>query len=428
MKKYLLFILITTFIFASNPLEKAKKYYQDKNYTKAYQILNKDYLNYLDKLDIQFLYAKSAYKTKHYKEAVAALQRILIYMPENIYARFELAKTYYTLHDYIESKSIFENLLKEDLSKNMQKAIIKYISNINDALINHKKIYFAASISAGLGYTFNINMASSADDFYVPAFGTYFQNISKKKSDAFHQESAFFNFIYKLNSLKHFYLQNRFNFYAKTYLNEKDYNVLIFNYTPVLSYYYKNFIINNELGIGDVFYSNEQYGYYCYYSPEIIYTPLKNLQTHLKFKIQKNNYKDNQNYYFVRLAGGINYKFWIFGISPKAFIQTDRKTTYKAIDNDKNIYYLNNDFSLNFSKTRYILSLSYKNTYFLDKDPLFQAKRKDRLYKIDLKKSSSLFWGINLITSLSFSKNFSNFTPYSYKQFTAEINLKKDFK
>ena len=426
MKKFI-FFLITTLTFAST-IKDAQKYYKENNYIKAYQILDKEYLNYLDKLDIQFLYAKSAYKTKHYKEAVAALQRILIYMPQNIYARFELAKNYYALHNYIESKSLFENLLKENISEDMRKAITSYLANINHYLTPHKKrVHFLASLSIGAGYNSNINLASSKNDFYVPVFNAYFKNILHEKSDFYHTENAFLNFIYELN-LENFYLQNRFSFYSKAYLNEKDYNILTFSYAPVISYYHKNFIINNEIGIGDVFYSNRQYGCYYYYSPEIIYRPFKYMQTNLKLKIQKNNYKNNQNYYFIRLSGGIDYKLWIFSIFPKAFIETDRKTNKKAIDIDRKIYYLNSDFSLNFSKSRYVLSLSYKNTDFLEKDPLFKDKRKDKFYQIEIKKSSSLFWGISLMTLLGFNKNNSNFDPYSYKQFVAEISLKKDFK
>jgi len=222
-------------------LKDAIRYYKNKEYDKAYKILNNRFLKNLDNIKLQYYLGRSAYKLGKFEEAISAYERVLILKPDNIRAKLEMAKTYFKIKKFDKSKKLFTEILKEKIPPQVKRNVKKYLTAIEKS---RKKSFLKAVAITGITYDSNVNNSPVDDQYYVPKLQTNLPNGVTDDSDYAHQEILMLNHLYDIGNPGDFIVKNNFLFFFKTMKKYSDKNVFFYSYSPALSYRQNRYLID----------------------------------------------------------------------------------------------------------------------------------------------------------------------------------------
>lgn len=404
--------------------EKAKLYYDKKEYKKSFELFKKLFFTNLENIEINYFLAKSAIRIKNYGMASAAYDRILIIEPEYNLIKFEQAKLLYITGNEKDAEVKLKKLLDEKkLSKKLKKLITEYIDFIND----NKKL-LDVSLSAMLGVNFHTNATSSPSDKYTLPNFTYLG----EQGEELVNDLNFFH-LYNLNISKKFLnnenvlFKNSFTYFDKIYKNEKDENFEYYSYKPSL-------LINDNTDIYSIGASFERYQPKVddgseYYNSFGISSFKYNKDYMIIANAQRYFYDedDKKDKNYTRYQTKVQFHD-IYGFKFSSLFTKDIKFKSTRTDIDKvyidSILSYNYDINKNFSIDP---SFRYKIMNYLNESIAFGSKRKDSLkeYRLDFRNN----FDKNFYTTfyISYLDNYSNHDEYRYDNLSLGILFVKRF-
>lgn len=170
-----------------------KAQFEAGNYEKAYDLLNKAFLENPTNLDISFLLGRAAFEKGDYEGALMAYERVLIMTPEANRVKLELARTNLKLG----SREMAKQYFREVLASNPPQQVMNKINAMLDAIAAGEKNHFFNGIFT-TSYNFDSNANGSPADSILYLFGTVPVTLAQdKKRDQYYGEQAILNHIYR---------------------------------------------------------------------------------------------------------------------------------------------------------------------------------------------------------------------------------------
>jgi len=215
------------------------KHFKNKEYEKAYILLNELFKKKTDDLNINFYLGRSAYETKRYHEAISSYERFLFEEPDNNRVKLEMARSLFMTNTYKESQKL---LLEVKNDPKMPKATLTVVNYYLKLIKQKEQKHFLNGVAiVGINYDSNINTRSKYDIYdnvYISSFNTYvdgLKNTVENEQAWYNQEIALINYKYKINDntniKQDFMIFNKDSFQSK--YNSTD--VVLLSYTPAIN-------------------------------------------------------------------------------------------------------------------------------------------------------------------------------------------------
>ena len=252
LKKYLFsFLILISFVHSANTVEynqsqtfvqnykNALNFFKEKDYNKAYILLNQLFQIKNNDININFYLGRSAYETTRYDESIRAYERFLFEQPDNNPVKLEMAKAFFMNKTYKESKKLLTEVKKDtQIPETILLTVNYYLKLIEE---KENKHFVNGAFIIGLNYDSNINSRSKYDtynDVYVSSFNVYLNGLENTVEDEkawYNQEIGLINYQYKIDDKKKikqdFLLFNKDSF--NSLYNKTD--VSLISYTPALN-------------------------------------------------------------------------------------------------------------------------------------------------------------------------------------------------
>lgn len=220
--KLIYFILLISSLVYANNLDKAMKFYEEKNYKKSYEI-SKDILkNSPANIQANIIFADSSLYLGSFHEALKSYERVLMQNKNDIYSRIQMARIYLLTNNKTMLDLEIENLQRRKLSNSQKKALLELKSNQNS---ENKINSIYGFVSIGLLHDSNKNNNIGNKNFYVPSINLNLKGNKKKKATAAVQNINL-NHNY---ANKNFFLNSSLNLYNKNYFDNKTNNLTMAN-------------------------------------------------------------------------------------------------------------------------------------------------------------------------------------------------------
>ena len=434
MRVFMRFVSVILFsvslLFAQTTLDDALKLFKQEKYEMAFDAFLELVENDLTSTELNLHLARTAFKIKKYSEAIAAYERILINHPNHNLAKLELARSYFLLKRYTLSSQLFNEVLKNNPPLQVKINISNYLKEIKN---KDKLSSLTGLIQIGANYDSNINGASNADTFYVPALGATFTNTSLDTHDWSHQEVVVLHHKLDTTKLWGFAIKNDFTIYSKNLQNFTDYNILYLSYAPTLAWQFDKLTVDFGISRDSMWYGGEYF--LENYAPftKLNYKTESQSNYMLLFKSITKTYQ--QDSFKTRNAKQqeltLSYQTRL-GKRTSLFLREVIQLERKISGTDANVDYNSYDTSLGFT---YILNprwrlntlLGYKNLKYLDKDAFFQQKHVQNRYTLKLGVTSLLTQSLSLDSSILGLQNDSTIETTNYERFAFAMNLIKKF-
>jgi tetratricopeptide (TPR) repeat protein len=435
MKSLFLSSLLSAFIIAHAALTpeetmsyaEAKKLYSAQSYKASYEILLNLYLSTLDDPEINFYLGRSAYEIGEYPMALAAFERVKDLDPNNIPNQLELAKTQYRVKLLDESKLQFEEILKApSLTKNVQKTVEYYLSSIAR---QQQRGFLFANAKAGFLYDSNVNYGASDDTYTLPGFGTFSAN--NPISDTAHEESMGLTYLYDIGHLGGAIVRNELSIYHRNYLDEDDYDMVLFSYYPAMIWNDQRSMYELIGGIDRFTLGNKSYYASYTLNPKWTYTLSPALRPILSFKAGTKKYFEFEDLdsKIGEIDLGLEYYPTSYSVLRTDIMGSRQiKNQGHRIDVDYNEYgisllYTHQIFPMNIIQLR----THIKKREYDDYSTLFQSYRTDTTWygSLNLIQRINKTFSAGLVTSCTNAN--STLSVYDYDKYTLSFNLSGRF-
>ena len=390
---------------------KAKKYFDDDQYEKSYEVLKKLFLKDFENEEISYALAKTAIKLKKYGIAEAAFERILIANPKNYKIKFEKAKLLYLTGNVNRAIYSLNNLLKEQIDLLTRKNINKYL----DFIKRNKKLFnIDATFLFSLNYSDNVNNAPN-NKYILPNFDYLGIQGDDKQSDGHHVELINLDFMNRFNTASSLILKNNFTYLKKSFFKQKDENFEYYSYKPSVFFKNKEYV----LYLGSSFSRfkpghnlSEDYfdalGFELGYYKKKYAIDLKEERFFYRNEDKKDkNYTRYQSRFRTFNKEGIN----LTTTFAKDISFKSQRTDINKISLESILSYtfkINN--SLSFEP-----AFRYKLINYEHESIAFNSRRKDRLKELSLLMSKKIDDSSNINLNIGYLDNGSNHEEYDYK-------------
>jgi tetratricopeptide (TPR) repeat protein len=155
---------------ADDILLRAKKLIDENKASQAYSLLAPLQSQRAGEPDYDYLLAVAALDSGKPAEAVFALERFLAVNPDHGPARLELARAYYMMGETKSSRSEFESVKRQAPPDQVNAAIQKYLSAIQQ-ISSDEATKFRAYAELSAGHDGNANSGASSNLIAIPVFG-----------------------------------------------------------------------------------------------------------------------------------------------------------------------------------------------------------------------------------------------------------------
>ena len=401
------------------------------DYQAAYAILGPLESDLSGDANYDYLLGVAAVESGNVTRGVFALERVLAQYPENTAARTEIAKAHFKLGDVSTSKAELAVVKEQKPSAEVAAEVDKILSAIDQAM--GLTTTFSAYLDFGFGHDSNVNSATNLSTVAAPGLGGTFivSNSAQQKSDSFISMAAGAAFRHplsanltvlgsiggnrRLNSS-----ENKFDVSSLDFSAGLEYKQLIDRFSVVAQA--NNFDVNAE--------SFRR-------SKGIVAQWQRNFDDHnqagLYTQISRLNYVGNSIRDADRYVLGGNWAHVFAGDkSPIVYVgpYVGREEALKSQANflSQDIYgvRLGGQVSIKPKLVAY-LSSGYEKRNADDNDPAFLKKRQDDQYDISLglRYVPARNWMIK--PQISYLRNDSDISFYSYERTRVSINAIHDF-
>lgn len=140
----------------------------------AYGLLDPHEYNYAGDADFDYLFGIAALETGHPERSRVALERLLLNNPELTGARLTLGRAYAALGDKVRARSQFQLVLAANPPQATRDLVAGYLAALDAETAPVPTTRAAAFVEGSIGRDSNINLATTADQVFVPLFGVNF--------------------------------------------------------------------------------------------------------------------------------------------------------------------------------------------------------------------------------------------------------------
>lgn len=411
----------------------ALDHFKNKDYEKAYTILNQLFQEKSDDNNINFYLGRSAYETKRYHESIIAYEGFLFEKPNNSRVKLEMARAYFMAGIIQESKRLFLEVKSDPKIPAVTLKIVNfYLKSIEDKKNKH---FVNGILMAGVLYDSNINSRSNYDTFNNVYFANQFIDITNTTEDAsnwYNQEVALVNYKYKLSDdqvIKQDVMLYNKDSFDSTYDTTK---VTLLSYTPALSVKY-----NEKLGIDYAIYTD----YLKYAGKDKLktfallpkftyrYNQKNNLSGYLKYQKKMDMQDDLKDTTYTEISTTLRHTYnKQISISSNIVIsdETAKDSSQTGIDFSN----IKGTLALNFIYKPTLIftpSLAYNVKQYDDIDSNYLVKEKNKLLKIGLSTTyiHSPKWIMQ--ANMDSTSQKSNINANEYDKYTFALNLIRTF-
>ncbi len=143
-------------------------------FTQAYALLDSHEVKYAGDADFDYLFGVAALESGHPARSRAALERLLLVNPELAGARLNLARAYAALGDKARARGEFQMVLAANPPQATRDAVARYLATLDSTAAAGPRNRIAGYLETAVGRDTNINLATGANEVYVPLFGINF--------------------------------------------------------------------------------------------------------------------------------------------------------------------------------------------------------------------------------------------------------------
>jgi len=432
MKKILVFILIfPIYILALDNNKNTKdalEAYKEKDFQTAFIILQKNYLNHLDSIELNFVLGRSAYETGNYETALAAFERVEMLDPISIRNKLELARTYFMLKMYEDAQLGFEEVLANpNIPDNLRENIEIYFAKVKKV---QQKSFTYATINLDWLYDSNVNYGTVNENYEISTGSLLGID---EESDTAIQALANITNIYDIGSKNGYAIKNRLTLFTKDYQDLNDYDIQYIGYTPSLLYKETKYLREIALDLGILRINDKQYLRTFGIIPKLEYSYSNTLKSISYFKLQKKDFAQKTHEDLDAKHFELGYTLQSI-LSPRSYIQgsiigtKENKDGGERIDVDYKEYKVNLTYAKQFN-TRYGAELyaEYRKRYYSDISSIFDSKRIDESRTIAGTLKAKIMKTLSTHIKGSYTRVGSNQDRFSYKKGTLTIGLNKTF-
>ncbi|MDX1352283.1 MAG: tetratricopeptide repeat protein [Thiomicrorhabdus sp.] len=430
------FLLLSALTLSQNSYAKQDPYvealllFKAQKYAQAYEQFSQLVQSDLSSYNYNFYLARSATLLNKFDEAISIYERILILYPNNTRSKLELGRLHFAQQSYALSKSYFEDALNDNVPKNVQKNIYRYLNKMNQ---QEKRSSWSATFIAGLGHDSNVNTTPDANAWFVPAFGTELDNADEVIENNFHQETLALKHRNHSREKYGFDIENELLLYSKSLMGESDYNIIFGQYKPTLIFPIGKHNLRTSLEYNYLHYGGEPYVESYGVSPNLQFNSASNQQITAKIKVLKKHYlqeeyKDKDAILSELSAQLVHRVNSNLTLRLHSALLNEQKVKGNLYDVDLNSfsvlfaanYRITNDWTIGGN-------INLRQISYLDKNPFFLDKREDVNKSLTLNLTKVLNKQFALQASYQRIFNQSNQEPYEYQKDLASINLITNF-
>jgi hypothetical protein len=151
-------------------LDRARALIQQKQYKQAYALLEPQEQARAGDVNYDYLFGIAAIDSGQLTRGVFALERVLAVNPNHAQARAEIARAYFLMGENRTARQEFQNVKASRPPAEVDATVDRFL-NALDARERSRHTGVTGYIELGLGHDSNINSATSATSFAIPAFG-----------------------------------------------------------------------------------------------------------------------------------------------------------------------------------------------------------------------------------------------------------------
>ena len=411
-------------------LEKAKaiKFYKQKDYDKAYDVLSEIYMSELGDANINFMLGRSAYETGRFKIALASFERVRMLDPTNVRNELEIGRTQYKLELYEDAKLSFKKVLANpSLPDNVRTNIELFLGKISNKL---QKSFFFLTASAGVIYDSNVNYGAIDDTYNLPDYGKFFSDDSE--SDFAYEAQAELTHIYDIGEKNGFSIRNKLLAYSRIYDTLSTYDITYLTYAPALLYQDKSNLYELSFMFDNMRLDDDNYLNIYSVMPNITHKldATTRLIAYLKYakKEYQRTFEDERDAENNEFSLAYQ-KLWSSSyLTIRGVGEYERKDSGNRNDIDYDRYRLYVDYAKQFYPT-YIAKINTEvNTKrYQDHNNLFKNTREDNGYRAGLTLTKKFSANFYVEARYLYERFWSNQSVYAYDKQTVGLNLNVSF-
>ncbi|MDF1874281.1 tetratricopeptide repeat protein [Sulfurimonas sp. SAG-AH-194-I05] len=405
---------------------KAVNYYDSGKFILSYSLLKQLNATGTMREKVYFYLGRCAFELKDYENALIHYEKVLELIPVHNRAKLEKARTLFALKKYKESKKLFEEVIQGKPPKAVESNINRYLGAITKATKQH--IYSGAFIF-GVGYDDNVKNGNSVD--FLNLNGTILQlqsTINPPKSSLYAQGIVAFNHKYIFEKNRAISWETTPLVYSQSYdTGMGSSNILLLGLTSGPAYVQKKYKLSFPLSYQKIFVGTNAYVNQYDMKPQVLFSYTDSLLFSTSLKIQKKNYVVDTLRDATYMEVGIGVKKIIDKkdlLSLNVLYGTDKKDGGLYRDVNKNTTMIAASYLKNLvNDYSFLLSYTYLNYDYADKDALSGLDRKDKNSILSVKLSKKITDKITVNLEYANTKNNSTVSLFSYKKQTYLSNM-----
>lgn len=433
--KYFKILLLAPFILnadVDSTFIKGKNLLSQKNYDEAYKVFYKLSQDDLSNMEIAFFVGRSAYEKGEYDLAISYYERILFQQPSNLRVKLEIAQSYLMLKNYIQAKKEFNEILKNNIPKNVRENIKSKLAFIDNSLRKH---FFSGQYLLDIIYDTNVDNSPNSGDYtvYVPEIlnNVTLNNSGEKNSDYSLQNILALNHKYKIND--NFYFNNDLVLLSQNYDEKKDSDIQVVSFLTSPTFLEGKDRFSFALGLDKVNLDNKAYLniFNTIFSNTHIFSQTS--KNDLSLKISKKYYQQNsdkeKNSLVFDLKNNykiISNKYGMFSFNLNFIKEIEEKENRTDVSKNSYIASIQNDLPLQ-NKFNLTTKIENKKIIYREQDINFLTKRTDNNIIGSVMITKQLSKNLSFSLTATHSNVNSNQESFSYDKNVVKTSLNYSF-
>jgi len=389
-------------------------------FKEAYDLLNKNYNDFKDDLDINFLLGQCAFELQKFDEAIKHYRFILSKDPSAHRVRLELARIYTANGQLKEAKKEFQAVLATNPPAVVGENIKKFLN-----MIEAQKNWYAR-VSVGYIYDSNVNAGPKVNSALM--FGVPFElsNDAKERSASGTLTSLSFGYILPVS--KSFAWQSDFALNQTAYFRYTEFNSDQYSLSTGPSLKNTTWAVSMPVIFDYTDIGSDRYSYALGISPQIQYALSQSIILAASWTGQSKYYYTSKDRTGTVWSANGSLRF---NISPTMFIQpgyrhTEEDTQKAYLDNKSDAINIGIYTALPKGFALYVQPSMSWNKY-KEKEAAYDHARDDLQYVVNANLSKDLCKGFSLALGYTYTRNDSNLEIYDYTRDQMTFQVSKAF-
>jgi len=414
-------VLLTALtVLASANYEKAKEFYDKKEYQKAIEEAKTSTDEYSNP-KLHLIWAESEEALGHQKQAMSAYERVVMLDENDVDSKVKLIQIYNTTGRKILANEISVSLKNYQLTPEQRSSL---------ELLEKKSIStIKAKASLSIGHDSNINVSAATEDL-----NTYYNSIGLvgEQATLFARFNGSASYINDFDTKGGWYARGDMKIYYQSNFDASKYNMFIGSAEAGLGYAGNGYSLYLPVGYDRVYYLDTDMLSQVKVLPKIDMTLSKNFILNLNARYAVKTYNDilytRMNDSSVGAGGGLYYlfdkNFAYMNVMYENFTATD-SLSFKYIDKTA----LTTSLGVNYNIADIVTArLDYRYRKADYSDVIRSgSKRSDDYHQVELKLSHYFGKHYELFISDRYIKNASNYVPAKYSKNIAMFGLSANY-